>query len=427
MRKLFIFFLAISALMGQSLNFAKERNSFDDLGKEKLNIERLLEIFEEKKVISKLEDENWEFFEIEWFDERIPLTLDFLSKKEQPIEKIVYFLPGSGMNFRSNFFTPRKDNLAIFFLEKGYLVIGITPREDKVPYLFGRCYFMKDWGLEKHKNDIRKVISLIEKKTNVSYEILGFSAGAFYSLDYASTFYQDYLLKRIIVLDAVGEYDLSKEKELREKAEITEKAIRNLIEKDKIYIDNSLALLKILIVIESIFPYRNSGVERINYSGDFTFEGLLYFTAIHTNQLEGPTTKYTKLPENWYFEKGWCAGEYIFKEDPKKDIYFLEHTKEKTLKLAAFKTNSGIYPYRTLLDIFSVLAGGKNYSICYENIKCEILWINSEFGMGNHTYVIEKIRNYGGKVKFFLIENYGHADLIYGNNAKEDVWSYIFN
>ncbi len=437
MRKLFIIIvlgcLLIPSATIEKLNRERKERFGGDLAVyqknrnenelEKIEIESLIDSFKEKKIFYKKETKEWKLVEFKWFDEKIPLSLSFFWRKESKIDKIVYFLPGSGMNFRGNFFTPLDRNLALFFSERGYLVIGITPREDNVIYFFQKCDFMKDWGLKKHKKDIRKVISLIEEKADLPYEILGFSAGAFYALDYAATFYKDLLLKKIIVLDAVGEYDPVKEKDLKEKAEITENAIKNLIEKEKIYVDNSLALLKILILIESLFPYISSGVERINHSGCFTLEGLLYFTAIYTNRLEGPTTKYTNLPENWYYEQGWCNGTYIFKENPRKDIYFLKKTKVFTLKKAALKAKSGIYPYKSLQDIFSVIGGGRNYSIPYQTIRCEVLWINSELGMGNHTFCLKKIK----EPNFILIKGYGHADLIYAKEAEKEVWRHIFN
>jgi len=396
-------------------------------GKESKGVEKeIIDAFDKRGNVRVLyRDEKENCLEFLWFNERIPLTIDILMSSQKMPDKIIYLLPGSGSNFRSNFFTPVNDNLACFLREKGYLVIGITPSENNVPYFFQKCAFMKEWGLEKHRNDIREVISVIENKLEVPYEILGYSAGGMYTLDYASVYHSDKLLKRIVVLGMVGEYNPVKERDLREKAVITEEAAKKVIE-NRIYIDNSMSLAKLLAPVSVIFPYGDSGIERGDFPGDFTDEGLIYYMLIHTNQLEGPTTKYTGMSENWYYEQGLCSGEYIFDENPKKDKYQLGESNISVIKKASLRVGSGIFPYKTTLDFFSVLAGGIDYSIDFRLIEANVTWINSELGMGNHSFALDKIREGGNSnVSFCVVPEYGHADLVYGSHAKGDVWSFI--
>ncbi|HQG30340.1 MAG TPA: hypothetical protein PLA83_00310 [Deltaproteobacteria bacterium] len=137
---------------------------------------------------------EWSWFEVNFYDEVYPLTVDFVGSNFQCPRKVIYLLPGGGVNFRSSFLTPTSDNLAQFFRKNGYLVVGITPREDNVPILLSyRC--MEGWGLEKHRFDIRKIISIIQGKIGLPYTILGHSFGAAYALDYASR-YSDSALER---------------------------------------------------------------------------------------------------------------------------------------------------------------------------------------------------------------------------------------
>jgi hypothetical protein len=76
---------------------------------------------------------DWSWVEVNFYDEKYPLTVDVVGSNFQTVKKVIYLLPGGGVNFRSSFFTPMDNNIAQFLRTKGYLVIGITPREDNVP------------------------------------------------------------------------------------------------------------------------------------------------------------------------------------------------------------------------------------------------------------------------------------------------------
>lgn len=386
--------------------------------------EHIISALSEKGRV-KITERKDEFLEFLWYDERYPLAIDIL---EPPggFEKVIYLLPGSGSNFQSNFFTPIKDNIARYLAEKGYLVIGITPREDRVPYILKRCRCFNDWGLEKHREDVRKVIETVENVISLPYEMLGFSAGAVYALDYAASYSdKDKLLERIVLLGSIGEFDPDNEKELIDKAVKSEKAVKELISRG-VYTDDSMKQMKLLAIFSTAFPYKDSGIKRNGYPGNFTLEGLAYFSLIHTNQLEGPTTKFSGLPEQWYYKEGLCYGKYTFSDDPRKDSYKLYNTDVSVIKKAALKIRSGLFPQRANLEIFSILHRGEEYSIDFGKIECAVLWINSEFGLGSYNYSVKEIINSGNSdVKFFLIKGYSHADLIYGKKAREDVWNLI--
>jgi len=110
-----------------------------------------------------------------------PLTVDFLGSNFSAPKGIVYMLPGGGMNFRASYLTPIEDNLAQYFRKSGYLVVGITPREDNVPASVTDYSFMKDWDMGAHLQDIRKIIGVIQGNSLFAgkpFRVLGHSFGA---------------------------------------------------------------------------------------------------------------------------------------------------------------------------------------------------------------------------------------------------------
>jgi len=186
-------------------------------------------------------------------------------------------------------------------------------------------------------------------------------------------------------------------------------------------------MMKWLAIMSTLLPRKDSGVEREKgFSGNFTLEGLDYYMLIHTNRLSGPTTKYTGFPEQWYYNQGLCAGRYIFRENPRIDIYELFNTQVSVVKKATLKIRSGLFPQVANKDFFSVFSGDGNYTIRFDRIKTSVLWINSELGLGSHTFSLRRIRDAGNEnVSFYLIPGYAHTDLVYGENAEKDVWSLV--
>src|SRR5262249_49840688 len=75
---------------------------------------------------------GWVRVQIEWHDEAHPLVLDVLASTAATPSRVLYMLPGGGLNFAGNFFTPRHNNLVHFMHRHGYLVVGVTPRENSL-------------------------------------------------------------------------------------------------------------------------------------------------------------------------------------------------------------------------------------------------------------------------------------------------------
>ena len=49
---------------------------------------------------------NWSWLEVNFYDEEYPLTVDVVGSNFQTVNKVIYLLPGGGVNFRSSFLLP---------------------------------------------------------------------------------------------------------------------------------------------------------------------------------------------------------------------------------------------------------------------------------------------------------------------------------
>lgn len=359
---------------------------------------------------------EWSWFEVNFCDETYPLTVDFMGSNFQCPRKIIYLLPGGGVNFRSSFLTPTEDNLAQFFRKKGYLVVGITPREDNVPILLSyRC--MESWGMEKHRLDIRKIIGIIQGKLGLPYTILGHSFGAAYALDYASR-YSDSALERIIALDiySFGPDDT----EAIGKSARSRDAYQELINEGT-YADSSYSPMKALMLAAALFPNLDSGEPRtaLGYPGNFTYEDLLYFSLIRSSLLDGTATPKTGLPGDWPLVRSYAAGWYVPAQDPADDQYHLAKSSMGVLRDASLKIGSGLVPCALYRDFYAVNAGTGPYFINWSAITKPVLWINTQFGYGGKMYGADLM----GSCETDQITGYGHLDALASPTAKDEVWS----
>ena len=145
--------------------------------------------------------------QIEWHDEAHPLVLDVLASTAATPSRVLYMLPGGALNFAGNFFTPRHNNLVHFMRRHGYLVVGVTPREDSLTPATNEPA-AQDWGLTKHRQDLSKVVTALGQGLHLPYDVL--------ALAYAATASQR--LGRVMVLDTTGPFDPLAEPELRGRA-----------------------------------------------------------------------------------------------------------------------------------------------------------------------------------------------------------------
>ncbi len=346
-------------------------------------------------------------------NEALPIRLDILNDIYAVSTKTIYSSPGTGINTESNFITPKDNNLAVFLVNKGYIFVGITPREDAAPPIpnFG---LFKNWGLEKHTNDFKKIITFFQSIIDQDYEVLGHSAGALVALNYASANSQEEF-KTVRVIDIVGQYPINSQEFINSQTSLS--ATTDLINRG-IFTDTDVLGFKLITQQAQTNPTGDSGFPRPVGGGNFTNEGLLFFSLIFTNQLPGTITGATGLPGSWYFRQGFFQGTYDFGPTPIEDTYSLTHTKIETVYSVIGGINSGIYPIAYDRDFFALLSN--SYPLAFDAIKLPVYYINTELGFGDASYTISLFTS--TNVIYDVVKDYGHADATYSDTAETDFW-----
>lgn len=355
-------------------------------------------------------------------DNPLPITLDIVQNIYIHPKKTIYMLPGSGLNFESNFLTPINNNISTFLSNKGYIIIGITPRENNIPIDDPNFDYSitRNWNLEFHTNDVNKVINLIQKIIPNNYEILGQSAGALVALNYASKT-NDKKLKAVRIIDIVGQYPESSQEFTY--SQLSKDATETVMSQGT-YVDNGFQNLKMLSIVARTNPSGDSGVPRYPLPGNFTYEGLLYFSSINTNQLPGLLTPITGLPDSWNFKQGFFAGTYHFDQtNPLGDKYNFTHTDVGTIYSALDSINSGIFPLAEQRDFYALWSN--SYPLNWNGIKVPVYWINTELGFGDASHSIGLLNN--SKVTYSIVNNYGHGDPTFSRTAQIDFWNVLFS
>jgi len=369
--------------------------------------------------------DRWHWIQVQYADEQYPLLIDFVVSRLQRPSKILYLFPGGGLTFQTDFFTPGERNLAHFFRQRDYLIVGITPRENAAGAA-ANFSFMADWGLAKHKQDFRKIIQLIQARLGLRYDVLGHSAGAMAALEYAATFSDQ--LETVMLLDMVGPYDPDTEAQFRANSSASYNAHVQLIQNGS-FVNNSIAGFKTLVTQAALFPTANSGIPRTVFggpAGNFTLNGFAHFALIHTNRLPGPSTAFSGLPDSWFYHQGFLNGSYTFNLDPLQDQSQLGKTTIETVRAAVQALDSGLNPNAYRRDLFAVLADNGAYPINWAGIQEKVVWVNGELGFGDHDFGARLIRQSGNQqVKFNVVPGYGHADMTFSTTADHDVWQWL--
>lgn len=347
-------------------------------------------------------------------DEPLPIKLDILKDIHIPATKTIYSSPGSGLNTETNFINPEFKNISVFLVNKGYIFVGITPREDAAPPTFD-FGLMKDWGLDKHTKDFTKIITLFQGTINLNYEVLGHSAGALMVLNYAS---QNPInrLKAVRVIDIVGQYPPNSQEFIN--SQITLNALNDLLNGGT-FVNTDNVEFKYIAQQAETNPTGDSGFPRPSpFAGNFTNEGLLHFALIFTGQLPGTTTPSTGLPGSWYLKQGYLQGTYTFGTLPTDDIYSLTHTNISTIFSALGGIGSGVYPLAYDRDISAVWIN--SYTLKWKNIRVPVFYINAELGFGDVSHTISLLTS--TNVTYDVVSDYGHADPVYSETADTDFW-----
>ncbi|MFE7100467.1 hypothetical protein [Streptomyces erythrochromogenes] len=338
-----------------------------------------------------------------------PVTVDVVADTARAPEGIAYLLPGGGLNFAAEFFTPGTPggrNLTHALRRRGLLVVGVTPREDAA----AAADVSAAWGLEAHRGDLARVVGALDGVLGLPYEYVGHSAGAALALDAASHDTSP-RLRRVVALDTTGPYA----GDLALRAADTRDAYATQLAQGFPVVDPGLAAV---IAKAEADP---DGVSPVPWPPDpaqrFTHAGLAHFALIRTAALPGPA--------NWIYAQGHSAGTYDFGATPAEDRFTLTRTPLTTWHAATTALGSGLLPAALMRDLAAVWAGDDDtYRIAWDRITAEVVWINTESGRGDHPRGAELIRAGGNaRVSFTVVPDYGHGDVVWSGAAASEVWS----
>jgi len=343
--------------------------------------------------------------------------VDFLGSNLATPKGIVYMLPGGGMNFKSSFLTPIDDNLAQYFRKSGYLVVGITPREDNVPSTVTKYGFMRTWGMGAHLRDIGKVIGVIQANPAFAgkpFRVLGHSFGAAYALDYASkcSGLRLPLPEKVIALDI---YSFAPGTEESMESYFTARLIEDTVMgQEGLYAEGSYAEIKLLMLASLLLPdvvIPDALVPGL--PNDFTFEGFLYYSMIYSTALESVESF------DWPLQGSYAAGSYSLGAlgNPWDDSCSLAYSSMCTLREAGLKVGSGLVPFAVYRDFFEVNAYLGGYGIDWENISSKVLWVNTALGYNEYMAGASMIPQGSTEscpysVLTLVIGGFGHLDIL---------------
>jgi len=353
-----------------------------------------------------------------------PITVNVLARRRARTTRVIYLLTTSSLNYRSSFFTPMEKGLAYYLATRGYLVVGITPREDNVEP-GDDLSVMAGWGMEQHRDDVRTIIKRVQRGVRLPYDVLGHSFGAIVALDYAGH-YSENDFERVMVLD-VPSFDPEAQPDMIAKAQLSLWAYDELLATEN-YVETSLFDLRLLLMANAMFPDADSGQSRafLELPGNFTFAGLLHFSLIYSASMPGVISPLTGLPQEWPMVLGNAAGTYTYAFDPAADTFGLAHMDVNRLLAVAGAMGSGYAPVALARDYTSAIADQELYSVDWAGIDEKVVWVNAGLGMGEQTHGATLIEGAGNEdVRVHVIPGYGHADVILGENAAEDVWELL--
>ena len=191
-----------------------------------------------------------------------------------------------------------------------------------------------------------------------------------------------------------------------------------------IYYDDFIGQLKALAFAVQLYPMEDSGESReaLGLPGNFTFLGLTYFSLIYSGSLPGFHSDITGLPGEWWL-KSQFAGFYEFNYDPLEDHFGFYLTDFDRIIQGAANLGSGVLPLAVWRDSSALDSFNNEYIIDFNGIEEKVRWINAELGMGSYNYFTEIIKETGNTdVTATVVPGYGHLDLLWSDQAEEEVW-----
>ncbi|MFD9685961.1 thioesterase domain-containing protein [Kitasatospora sp. NPDC059088] len=340
-------------------------------------------------------------------------TVDVLGDP-RTADRVAHLLPGGGLNVAANYCTAQGRSLARFLADHGCLVLGTTPREDALtPERIGpRC---ADWGLDGQLADLERVVTAACSVTGLPYELLGHSAGAALALTAAARLGGEGP-RRVLVLDTTGPYDREREPELLARAEELHELLEQRLTAGEWTVDPGL---KGLFARASTAPDAPSGLPRpVDGAAPFSNLGLLHYALTRTRDLPGPT--------NWIHHRGHSTGGYTFGAAPAEDRFALAHSPLPVWQQAVARLGSGLQPTALLRDLAALWSGRAEPELLdWAAIRAEVVWLNAEFGRGDHDLGARLIDRGGAEVDYRVVPDYGHGDMVWSATAERDVWGLL--
>lgn len=313
--------------------------------------------------------------EINWNDKNVPLSIGILEGNYT--DKMIFLLAAG--NYGLEFMTNAVETMAFNYMNKGYLVVMISPRIDNVTEVKKR---LRRWGVGKRVKDAHKVIKRVRKVIDLDYNVGGFSYGAFDTFVYAAE-KPDCRFKEAHIL-GVDSYNDSAMIEFATNSYLA--AVDSL--DNGVYVDSSVSQFRDFVGYVGAFPDDPSGVP------GFTNEQLLYFV------LTNPDGVDLALQQN-------AAG----------DFNALTHFSLETLVEAASKFNSALIPWAEARDFYA--AASYIDPIDFESITAKVIYVNGALGYGHFNHWASLVDS----SEVHVIPGYGHLDLVLGDSANVDVWS----
>ena len=260
-----------------------------------------------------------------------------------------------------------------------------------VPYCqHADCSFMKDWNTDMHISDIDRVVKMAELSSTDRVFLIGFSQGAYFAYRYAS---QHPDLKGIVAMDIAYNLD---------------PALTDLIARTKAEVDANNAKMQSGIYYEDNLAVKTiAGLAYSDPEGpspvipDMTNRQAALFAITATYQLE------FSVP-NYRYAQGDITGLKY------SDYNFVL---EQAMKLKSFQS---IVPTTELYTQWI------QESPQIPDIRIPLLYVGAEFGFGEFgLYTPGKVKTFNKNVSVCFVNDYGHGDLVYAENAKYDVWTKI--
>ncbi|TEB07548.1 Alpha/beta hydrolase family protein [Pelotomaculum schinkii] len=359
-------------------------------------------------------------------------------KEESPwvpiaAEKAVMMIHGDSCNFNTAFGTipgqPASDSLSAFLAQKGVDVWGIDLRWTFVPDTATDFSFMKKWDTSRHIKDIKlavkfaRAVRALTGSGHGKIFMLGHSRGAQFLYAYANRESQlpeparD--LKGIIPMDMVYKFSPA-DSQLAQAALERYQAYKSLYDSGT-YVNSDGQNLKGLAWLTASDP---DGISPIIPGFTNKQAALSVLTATYaTYQPLQPITPFYHYLAGTFDENGFPDG--------------LQYVEQMDKILGIALASPSFQSMGEIIDGEAIISGAVDvpYDDHLADIKLPVLYVGAAGGMGEYgVYTTTLLGSSDVTVQVVTLLpaeakalDYGHADLIWADNAEELVWEPIYN